>query len=321
MGGFHLKYAVLVAVGFLLDAVFGDPAWLYHPVCALGALAARLEKCLRRIFPQTPGGEMAAGILLWLGVTGAGFGATAALLAVLEWVSPWLRLAVEAVLCSLILARNSLGQAGAHVIQALEQSLEAGRTAVGWYVGRDTSALSSDEVRRAAVETVAENTTDGVIAPMLFLLLGGAPLGMWYKAVNTLDSMVGYHNDTYEYFGKFSARMDDLANYFPARLSALLLVGASALAGLDWRGALRIWKRDRRSHKSPNAGQTESAVAGALGIQLGGDAVYFGKTVKKAALGDPLRPIDAGDVARTVWLMNLASLLALGLGVLVRLAV
>ena len=171
------------------------------------------------------------------------------------------------------------------------------------------------------METVAENTTDGVIAPMLFLLLGGAPLGMWYKAVNTLDSMVGYHNDIYEYFGKFSARMDDLANYFPARLSALLLIGASALAGLDWRGALRIWKRDRRSHKSPNAGQTEAAVAGALGIQLGGDAVYFGKTVKKAALGDPLRPIEAGDVARTVRLMNLASLLALGLGVLVRLAV
>lgn len=315
-----MKYAALAALGFLLDALLGDPAWLPHPVCGIGALVSRLEKLLRRWFPATPRGETAAGVLLWLCVTGASFGATALSLAALGRVSPWLRLAAEAALCGLILARRSLAQAARHVEAALAQSLDAGREAIGWYVGRDTSGLDEKGVLKAAVETVAENTTDGVIAPLLFLLLGGAPLGMWYKAVNTLDSMVGYHNEAYESFGKFSARMDDLANLLPARLSALLLIAAAALSGLDGKGAWRIWKRDRRRHKSPNAGQTESAVAGALGVQLGGDASYFGKTVQKAALGEEKRVIETADLARTVRLTNLASLLALGLGVLARLA-
>lgn len=312
---------MLAIGGFVLDALFGDPAWLPHPVCAVGALIAWLEARLRKIFPPTPRGETAAGVVLWLCVTGASFGVTAGLLAALGWVSPWLRMAAEMALCGLILARDSLAKAARHVETALGRSLGAGREAVGWYVGRDTSGLTEEGVLKAAVETVAENTTDGVVAPLLFLLLGGAPLGMWYKAVNTLDSMVGYHNGKYEYFGKFSAKMDDLANFIPARLSALLMAVPAALLGLDGKAALRIWKRDRRKHKSPNAGQTESAVAGALGVQLGGDASYFGKTVKKAALGDKKREIEAADLARTVELMNLASLLALGLGVLARLAV
>lgn len=316
-----MRFAALAACGFLLDALFGDPAWIPHPVCAVGALISRLEKRLRNIFPSTPRGETAAGVLLWLCVTGASFGAAALLLAALGRVSPWLRLAAEGVLCGLILARNSLAKAAQHVETALAESLEAGREAVGWYVGRDASALTKDGVLKAAVETVAENTTDGVIAPLLFLLLGGAPLGMWYKAVNTLDSMVGYHSEKYEYFGRASAKMDDLANFLPARLSALLLITSAALLGLDGAGALRVWKRDRRKHKSPNAGQTESAVAGALGVQLGGNAVYFGKTVEKAALGDARRPVETADLARTVRLMNTASLLALGLGVLARVVI
>ncbi len=311
-------FAALAAIGFALDALFGDPAWLYHPVCAIGALIAWTEKRLRRWLPATPAGETAAGVLLWLFVTGASVGVTAGALALLGRLSPWLRFAAEAVLCGLILARDSLRRAGGHVETALAGSLEAGREAVGWYVGRDVSGLSAEGVRKAAVETVAENTTDGVIAPLLFLLLGGAPLGMWYKAVNTLDSMVGYHNDAYEYLGKCSARLDDLANWLPARLSALLLIAAAALSGLDAKAALRIWRRDRRKQKSPNAGQTEAAVAGALGVQLGGDAVYFGRRVEKAALGDALRPVEDADIRRAVRLMDLASLLALGLGVLAR---
>lgn len=316
-----MRFAVLAVCGFVSDALFGDPAWLPHPVCAVGALIYWLEKWLRRIFPPTPRGETAAGVLLWLCVTGAGFGVTALVLAALGRVSPWLRLAAESVLCGMILARDSLAKAARHVETALGESLEAGREAVGWYVGRDTSGLSREGVLKAAVETVAENTTDGVIAPLCFLLMGGAPFGMWYKSVNTLDSMVGYHNEKYEYFGKCSAKMDDLANYLPARLSALLLIAAAALSGLDGAGALRVWKRDRRKHKSPNAGQTESAAAGALGVQLGGDAVYFGKRVEKAALGDAKHSIEAADLTRIVRLMNLASLLALGLGVLARFVV
>lgn len=315
-----MRFAILTVCGFLLDAVFGDPAWLPHPVCAVGALISRLEKLLRRVFPKTPKGETAAGVLLWLLATGISFGAALAVLLVLDRVSPLLRLAAEAVLCGLILARNSLAKAAAHVRGALGESLEAGREAVGWYVGRDTSALSREGVLKAAIETVAENTTDGVVAPLLFLLLGGAPLGMWYKSVNTLDSMVGYHNEKYEYFGKFSAKMDDIANWLPARISGLLLIAAAALSGLDGKNALRVWKRDRRKHKSPNAGQTEAAAAGALGVQLGGNAVYFGKTVEKAALGDAARPVETADLSRVVRLMNLASLLALALGSLARLA-
>lgn len=315
-----MRCIIMAVGGFLLDAVFGDPSWIPHPVCWVGALISQLEKLLRRVFPKTPKGETTAGVLLWLLVTGISFGAALAVLLVLDRISPLLRLAAETVLCGLILARNSLAKAAAHVQKALEESLGAGREAVGWYVGRDTSALSREGVLKAAVETVAENTTDGVISPLLFLLLGGAPLGMWYKAVNTLDSMVGYHNEKYEYFGKFSAKMDDLANWLPARISALLLVVAAVLSGMNGGNALRVWKRDRRKHKSPNAGQTESAVAGALGVQLGGNAVYFGKTVEKAALGDAARSVEAADLSRVVRLMNLASLLALGLGSLARLA-
>lgn len=315
-----MRFIIMAAGGFLLDAVFGDPAWIPHPVCGVGALISRLEKLLRRIFPKTPKGETAAGVLLWLLVTGISFGAALAVLLVLDLISPLLRLAAETVLCGLILARNSLAKAATHVQKALEESLDAGQKAVGWYVGRDTSALSREGVLKAAVETVAENTTDGVISPLLFLLLGGAPLGMWYKAVNTLDSMIGYHNEKYEYLGKFSAKMDDLANWLPARISGLLLIASAALSGLDGKNALRIWKRDRRKHKSPNAGQTESAVAGALGVQLGGNAVYFGKTVEKAALGDAARPVEPADLGRVVRLMNLASLLVLVLGSLARLA-
>lgn len=313
-----MELTLAIVWGFALDALIGDPEWLWHPVCAIGGAITRTEKRLRRVFAPTKMGETIAGVLLWLVVTGLGLGVTAAVLFACGLVSHWLRFAGEIVLCYFILARKSLGDAGAHVERALGESLEEGRAAVGRYVGRDTGELSRKGVIKAAVETVAENTTDGVIAPLIFMLIGGAPLGMWYKAVNTLDSMVGYHNDKYEYMGKFSAKMDDIVNFIPARLSALLLIAAAAIAGFDAKNALRIWKRDRRKHKSPNAGQTESAVAGALGVQLAGDAAYFGKTVKKATLGDDSRPIERADIGHTVLMMNIASLLALGVGVVIR---
>ena len=203
----------------------------------------------------------------------------------------------------------------------IAKSLEEGRKAIAWYVGRDTAELSEEGVIKAAVETVAENLTDGVVSPLMFMLIGGAPLGMLYKAVNTLDSMVGYHNDKYEYFGKFSAKMDDFFNFIPARLSALCMIAGAGMLHLDNRNALRIYRRDRSKHKSPNAGQTESVCAGALHIQLGGDASYFGKIVKKAAFGDPMRRVDRTDILAAVDLMTAASVFALVLCCVMRLIV
>ena len=186
-------------------------------------------------------------------------------------------------------------------------------------VGRDTSALSAQEVRTAALETLAENLSDGVVAPLFWYLLLGVPGMLAYKMVNTLDSMVGYHNDKYEYFGKFSAKMDDFFNFIPARLSALCMIAGAGMLHLDNRNALRIYRRDRSKHKSPNAGQTESVCAGALHIQLGGDASYFGKIVKKAAFGDPMRRVDRTDILAAVDLMTAASVFALVLCCVIRL--
>lgn len=313
----YLTFAVLL--GFVLDWLIGDPERLWHPVCAIGRLVSLGERLLRRIFPKTPRGETAAGVLLWLTVCGVSFAVPLLLLRWLRGINFWLGFAAETLMCWQIFARKSLADAGIHVYCALDESLDAGRRAVGMYVGRDTGALSEEGVIKAAVETIAENTTDGVVSPLVFLLIGGAPLGWLYKAVNTLDSMVGYRNERYEYFGKFSARMDDAFNFVPARAAAACLIAGAGLLGLDNRNALRVFQRDRNKHKSPNAGQAESAAAGALHVQLGGDASYFGKTVKKAAFGDADREISRGDIDRTVDLMTAASVLALVLCCTIRL--
>lgn len=308
-----------VLLGFLLDWIFGDPQKPPHPVCAVGKLVSLSEKLLRRIFPQTPRALTAAGVFLWIIVCGVSFAVPFFLLRWLRDVHFWLGFGAEALLCWTLFARKSLADAGVHVYSALDESLDAGRKAVAMYVGRDTAALDKEGVIKAAVETVAENTTDGVVSPMIFMLIGGAPLGFLYKAVNTLDSMVGYHNDQYEYLGKFSARMDDIFNFIPARLAAVCMIAGAGMLHLDNRNALRVYRRDRNWHKSPNAGQTESACAGALHVQLGGDASYFGKTVKKAAFGDPDREINRGDILRAIDLMTTASVLALVLCAMVRL--
>ena len=308
-----------VFAGFVLDWILGDPKWLPHPICAVGRLISLAEKLLRRLFPPTPRALTAAGVFLWLIVCGVSFAAPFFLLRWLRDVNFWLGFVVEALLCWTLFARRSLADAGVHVYSALDESLDAGRRAVAMYVGRDTAALDKEGVIKAAVETVAENTTDGVVSPLIFMLIGGAPLGFLYKAVNTLDSMVGYHNDEYEYLGKFSARMDDICNFLPARLTAACMIAGAGMLHLDNRNALRIYRRDRSAHKSPNAGQTESVCAGALHVQLGGDASYFGKTVKKAAFGDPDRAINRGDILRSIDLMTTASVLALVLCAVIRL--
>ena len=306
--------------GFLLDALFGDPAWLPHPVVLMGRCISALEKQLRTALPKTPRGELAGGAAVaavlplgTLAVTGLACWAAARL-------HPALGLALQMLWCGQALAAKGLAQESRNVYKELAKGdLPAARRAVARIVGRDTQNLTAAGVTRAAVETVAENTSDGVIAPLLYMLLGGAPLALTYKAINTMDSMLGYKNEKYLYFGRCAAKLDDAANWLPSRLAALLWVAAAALTGNSARGAWRIWRRDRRRHASPNSAQTESACAGALGVQLVGPAYYFGEYYDKPTIGDPLREIEPRDILRANRMMYAESLLALVLGLAVRL--
>ena len=234
-------------------------------------------------------------------------------------LSPWLGLAVQMFWCGQALAAKGLAQESTNVYHELVRNdLPAARKAVSRIVGRDTQDLTAEGVTKAAVETVAENASDGVIAPLLYMLIGGAPLALTYKAINTMDSMLGYKNEKYLYFGRAAAKLDDVANYIPSRLAALLWVAAAAFTGNDAKGAWRIWRRDRRNHASPNSAQTESACAGALGVQLAGPAYYFGEYYPKPTIGDPLRPIEPEDILRADRMMYAASGLALAFGSAIR---
>ena len=305
--------------GFVLDAVFGDPAWLPHPVVLMGKCISKLEKTLRARFPKTQQGELLAGAVLAFCLPVGTFLLTSAVCLLAAKISPWLGLAVQMFWCGQALAAKGLVQESRNVYNELvKPDLPAARKAVSRIVGRDTENLTAEGVTKAAVETVAENASDGVIAPLLYMLLGGAPLALTYKAVNTMDSMVGYKNETYLYFGRAAAKLDDVANYIPSRLAALLWAAAAALTGSDAKGAWRIWRRDRRNHASPNSAQTESACAGALGVQLAGPAYYFGEYYPKPTIGDALRPIEPQDILRADRMMYAASVLALVLGLVIR---
>jgi adenosylcobinamide-phosphate synthase len=307
-----MEILLAVLLGAALDLLLGDPRGFPHPVVLMGRLIALLEPPLRRLFPKTPGGERCAGAALVLCVGGPAFALPFFALRLLGALWAPARFALESFWCFQLLAARSLRTESARVQTALEQGdLPGARRAVSMIVGRDTAALDAAGVTRAAVETVAENLSDGVIAPLCFLMLGGAPLGMLYKAVNTMDSMVGYRSDRYRYFGTAAARLDDLLNLLPARLSGLLTVLAACFPGYDGKNALRIFRRDRYNHKSPNSAQTESAFAGALRVQLAGNASYFGQPVAKPTIGDALRPVVPQDIAAAGRLMYRAAALAL----------
>ena len=296
--------ALSVFAGFLLDCLLGDPLSAAHPVVLMGKLISFLEKKLRSRFPKTPQGERTAGLVMALLVPLVSAGAGLLLLYLAWRVHPWAYFAVSAFLCWQCFAARCLMTEAKKVVTCLEtQGLAAGRRQVAMLVGRDTENLSEEQVIKAAVETVAENTSDGVVAPLLWMVLLGAAGGLFYKAINTMDSMVGYKNEKYLHFGRAAAKLDDGANYVPARLSALAMIGAAFLLKLDGKGAWRVWRRDRRNHASPNSAQTESACAGALGVRLGGDASYFGQLYKKPTIGDPRRPIERADVHRACKLM------------------
>ncbi|HWP50466.1 MAG TPA: adenosylcobinamide-phosphate synthase CbiB [Clostridia bacterium] len=308
-----------ILLGFLLDLLFGDPVFIPHLVVGIGKIITRFERGLRKAFLKTPNGELSAGTLLAISVPLFSFGLCHLLLWLGGLIHPAVRLVVASLICWQCLAARSLAQAGKRVQHALASSdINDARSAVAQIVGRNTTGLDRTGIIRAAVETVAENTCDGVIAPLFWLAVGGAPCGVFYKAVNTLDSMVGYKNDKYLYFGRASARLDDVMNYIPARISALLLLTSTRLCGFDVKNAWRIFKRDRYNHKSPNSAQSESVCAGALGIRLGGDAVYFGKLVKKPAIGDPQRECEPQDISLASRLMLCAAVLGLLAVILIR---
>ncbi len=316
---------IIIVLAVLLDCLIGDPHALWHPVQGIGALISHLEQMLRktRIHARAQGMVLAVTVPL---VTTA---IAVLLLRTARWIHPALGWILSIIMGCQMLAMKSLRTESMKVCDAMKRhDTEGARQAVSMIVGRDTAVLNEAGIIRAAVETVAENCSDGVTAPLLFLLVFGVP-GVWfYKAVNTMDSMVGYKNETYREFGTAAAKLDDLVNYIPSRLSAVFMVGAayllSALSifGRD-RGiysgseAKRIWLRDRRKHASPNSAQTEAACAGALGLRLAGDAVYFGKRLKKPTIGDPSRGIEAEDIRRANDLMEVTSLLLLLAGIAV----
>ena len=299
-------------IGSIVDFILGDPRELWHPVQGIGWVISRLEKILRRLFPAGRRGERWAGAVLVVLTLLVSVGVPALLLFFLSLVHPLLSFLLSCIFCWQLLAARSLRTESLKVEEALEkEGLEAGRRAVSMIVGRDTQDLTEEGVIKAAVETVAENTSDGVTAPLFYMILAGPLGGFAYKAVNTMDSMVGYKNEKYRYFGTCAARLDDAANFIPARLSALFMTAAAFLAGYDGKNAWRILKRDRKKHKSPNAAHTEAVMAGALDVQLAGDASYFGKLVRKPFIGDGIRPIERQDIRRACRLEYATALLQL----------
>ena len=311
-------HIIAFIAGFVLDLLIGDPHFIPHPVRLIGSLISFLDKRLNSDVKYNSSENEAnltkykRGVLLAFTVIFATFAVSVMILVAAYSINLYAGVIAEAVMTWQILATKCLRVESMRVYDALRtDGVEAGRRAVSMIVGRDTSVLDEAGVTRAAVETVAENTSDGVIAPMLYTAIGGPVLGFVYKAVNTMDSMLGYKNDKYMYFGRFAARLDDVVNFIPARISAYLMIGAAFIGGrqFDGRNAYRIFKRDRFNHASPNSAQTESVCAGALRVQLAGDAVYFGRLVKKKYIGDGLREIEYEDIKRANRLMYITAFL------------
>ena len=307
-----LKYhAAALAAGFILDLLFGDPKWMYHPVIFIGKTISFLEKNIRKILPRTPSGELMGGIVLVLLTLIASGGIPCIILYAAGLIHPAIQWAACAFMCYQLLAVKCLRDESMKVYDALKTgTIEDGRHAVSMIVGRDTQALDEKGVVKAAVETVAENFSDGVLAPMLYMLIGGPVLMFVYKGINTMDSMVGYKNDRFLYFGRCAAKLDDAANFIPSRIAGIMLILAAYIGPFSGKDARRIFLRDRRKHASPNSAQTESAAAGALQIQLAGNAYYFGKLHEKQFIGDSIREIEVDDIKRMNNLMYIASTLS-----------
>lgn len=309
-------------IAFILDLCFGDPDFRFHPIRIIGNYISLSEKVLRKIFPKTKYGETVAGGILVIKVLFVSFAVPFLILFFSYRLNRFFGIGVESVMCYFLLAARSLSDAALKVYKPLKiGDTETARKNVSMIVGRDTESLDDVGITKAAVETVAENTSDGIVAPIIYMAIGGGVLGFMYKAVNTMDSMVGYKNDRYINFGKIAAKLDDIANFIPSRISAYLMILSAYILGFDGKGAFKIHKRDCHNHASPNSAQTESVTAGALGIQLAGDAYYFGKLYKKPFIGDKKRDIEYEDIKKSIKLMYLTSVITLILCALIKLIV
>lgn len=321
-----MRYHIIAFfLGFLLDLVLGDPYCFPHPIRLIGRLITGIEKKLHKEKTNKKSNKDNAdfwcGIVLVIMVLVSVVTVVLLILCLAYRIHPYMGMAVECIMTYQILAVKCLKVESMKVYKCLHSGdIKQARATVSMIVGRDTEQLDEEAITKAAIETIAENTSDGVIAPMLYLAIGGPVLGFLYKAINTMDSMIGYKNDKYLYFGRAAAKLDDFVNYLPSRISAGLMIAASFFAGREFsvRGAWKIYKRDCNKHASPNSGQTEAVCAGALGIKLAGDASYFGKTVKKPYIGDALRNIEYEDIRRanrlmyvTAWLCEVICLSAM----------
>lgn len=304
-------------IGYLLDLIIGDPQGFPHPIRLIGNIITKLENILR-INLINEEDERKSGIILWFIVVGFSFIVPFMILYFIYEINEYLGITLESIMCYYILATRSLKDESMKVYTSLKNNnLTEARKFLSYIVGRDTENLDEISIAKATVETVAENASDGVIAPLIFIIIGGAPLGFMYKAINTLDSMVGYKNERYINFGRFSAMADDVANFIPSRISAYLMIAASFIIGFDYKSAYRIFKRDRFNHKSPNSAQTESVCAGALNIMLGGSNYYKGILVQKPTIGDNMREIEIQDIKKANKLMYATSIICLIIGVVI----
>lgn len=299
-----------LAIGLCLDLVFGDPHWLPHPIRYIGKGIEKVEQWLRKE-DDSPSVQRVKGVLLWVIMVMGTFLIYKMIQRITYGIHFYLGVAVESFVIYQILAIRCLRDETMRVYDALEaEDMQSARKWISYLVTRNTESMTEEEVVKATVETISENIVDGITSPLFFIALGGAPLGMLYKAVNTLDSMVGYKNERYQYFGWFSARMDDVFNYIPARLTGLFIVLIATVFGYDGANAWRILIRDRKNHSSPNSPYSEAPVAGALRIQLGGRATYFGVTKDKPTMGDAIVPIERKHIKATNRLMIQTSMTA-----------
>ncbi|MCQ2417385.1 MAG: adenosylcobinamide-phosphate synthase CbiB [Oscillospiraceae bacterium] len=311
----YLIAALPLLIGFLLDLLIGDPYDFPHPIRWIGRMISALERIIRKKCRNLRSGGIRLTLIVLLVSSVIPF----CFLCFCYWLHPIFGIISESVLICYLLAARNLCDESMKVCRAMEEGdTEGARAAVSMIVGRDTKVLDGNGIIRAAVETVAENASDGVIAPLFYIAIGGASGGFFYKAANTMDSMIGYKNETYAEFGRFAAKLDDVLNYIPSRLSALLMIVVCPFLHLDMQGAFRIWKRDRRKHASPNSAQTESVCAGALNVRLAGDAWYFGMLHKKPYIGDPVREIESEDIRRANRLMYGASAVMLFISIVLR---
>lgn len=314
--------ALALVLGFFIDLLVGDPRWLYHPVRIIGNGISFLESCFRRWFPATQKGERMGGFLLVILICAGSALVPFGILYVAYEIHTLFGIGMETFFCYQMLAVKSLKQESMRVFEELEKGdLKGARYAVSMIVGRDTQSLDEVGVTKAAVETVAENTSDGIIAPLFYMAIGGPVLMFFYKGVNTMDSMVGYKNEKYLNFGRYAAKLDDILNYIPARISAWLMIAGTRLLGFDSKNAVKIFKRDRYNHASPNSAQTEAVMAGALDIQLAGNAYYFGKLCEKPTIGDAIRPVEKKDIPKANQLLYVSAALGTGIFAVIRLGI